>query len=387
MGRDQEERPLTLQDVAKRVDLSVATVGRALGGYGRVSTATRERVLQAAREMNYHPNAVARGMKEQRTRIIGLIVGNIRNAFFSTIVRAVEDTVSRHGFNVIVCNTDEDPKKELAHAKVLYERRVDGLVVAPTGSDDAKTVEEIGLYYGKQIPTVFVDRFMEGVDAPGVYSNNLEGGYEATRHLLALGHRRIGVIVGKRTLTTMADRIRGYHRALAESGIELDEALIVDAAEDADVGVQGGHAATQRLLRLRERPSALLAMNNLLVIGVLRALREVELRVPQDLSILTWDDFELASYLTPQLTVMDQPTYSMGALAAERLMSSLIEGGRPERLEVLLKPRLIVRESTARVDTGADAGAARSRRETDTLVTERAESCEVETTRRRSSDA
>ncbi len=344
-----KERAPTIEDVANHVELSVATVGRALGGYGRVSTSTRERVLQAARELNYHPNTIARGMKEQRTRTIGLVVGNITNPFFSTIVRAVEDTVSRYNLNVIVCNTDEDPQKELAHAKTLFERRVDGLIVSSTIFGDASAAKVAKTYYGKRIPTVFVDRAVNGIPAPAFLSDNVEGAYKATQHLLALGHRCIGVIVGKRALPTMAGRVQGYKNALSEFSVPFTEALVMDSAVDADVGVEGGYSMTRRLLQQQDRPSALLVMNNLLVVGTLKALKEAQLQIPQDLSLITWDDFELAEHLTPPLTLVDQPTYTMGSLAAEQLMKAVMQNMKLEPLEVVLKPRLIVRESTRAV--------------------------------------
>jgi DNA-binding LacI/PurR family transcriptional regulator len=353
VGKKQRKASPTLLDVAEHVKLSVATVGRALGGYGRVSATARAKVLKAAAELNYHPNAIARGMKEQRTKTIGLIVGNIMNPFFSTIVRAVEDTVSGQGFNVIVCNTDEEPAKELAHARNLYERRVDGLVIAPTVFDDPKVRENVKLYYGRQIPVVFVDRRMDDIEAPVVYTDNIEGAYQAAVHLLQLGHRRIGVVVGKRSLTTMSDRISGYLRGLNEAGIDSEERLIQDAAAYADVGVEGGYLATQRLLALPEPPTALLVMNNLLVLGALRALTEAKVKVPLDMSLITWDDFELAPLLPTPLSVVDQPTYTMGALAAERLLKGIAHNERPEGLEVVLKPKLLIRDSTARPRTAS----------------------------------
>lgn len=352
--KNLNERAPTIEDVAEHVQVSVATVGRALGGYGRVSAATKERVLQAARELNYHPNTIARGMKQQRTQTIGLMVGNITNPFFSTIVRAVEDTVSRHGLNVIVCNTDEDPQKELAHAKTLFERRVDGLIVSSTIFGNASATKVAKTYYGKRIPTVFVDRAIEGVCAPAFFADNFEGAYKATHHLLALGHRRIGVIVGKRSLPTMAGRIQGYRAALSDFGLTSFEALILDSAVDVDVGVEGGYAMTQRLLQLHDRPSALMVMNNLLVVGTLKALKEVGMMIPRDLSLITWDDFELAEHLTPPLTLVDQPTYTMGSLAAEQLMKAVTQDIKLEPLKVVLKPRLIVRESTAAVGAPAE---------------------------------
>ncbi len=346
MEQRKVQRAATLEDVAKHAKLSVATTGRALGGYGRVSVATKAKAQQAAQELNYHPNAIARGMKAQRTHTIGLIVGNILNPFFSIIVRAVEDTVSRQGFNVIVCNTDEDPEKELAHAKMLFERRVDGLIVSPTIFDNRRAASTVKLYYNKQIPTVFVDRNIAGITAPAVYSDNAEGGYLATKHLLGLGHRHIGVIVGKRSLTTMTGRIQGYQRALAEAGLACDDHLIIDAAENVDVGVKGGYSATRKMLEKNKKVTAILVMNNLLVVGTLHALKELGVNVPHDLSLICWDDFDLAEHLVPPLTVVDQPTYSMGSLAAEQLMRTITQSAPFQPLEVVLKPHLILRQST-----------------------------------------
>ncbi len=349
-------RAPTIEDVASHIQLSVATVGRALGGYGRVSEATKARVLQAARELNYHPNTIARGMKEQRTRTIGLIVGNIMNPFFSTIVRAVEDTVSRYGLNVIVCNTDEDPKKELAHAKILFERRVDGLIVASTVFGNSGALKQARNYYGKQIPTVFIDRPIRGISAPAFFSDNVEGAYQATKHLIDLGHRRIGVIVGKRSLPTMTSRVQGYEKALEEAGMEHDETIIMDSTTASDVGVEGGYFATQHLLEQQDPPTALLVMNNLLVVGTLKALKAACVQVPRDLSLITWDDFDLAEHLTPPLTIVDQPVYTMGSLAAEQLMKAVAQRTTLEPLEVVLKPRLILRESTGGISTVANVG-------------------------------
>ena len=351
-------RSPTIEDVANHVQLSVATVGRAIGGYGRVSAETKTRVLQAARELNYHPNTIARGMKEQRTRTVGLVVGNIMNPFFSIIVRAVEDTVSRYGLNVIVCNTDEDSEKELAHAKTLFERRVDGLIVASTVFGSTSALKLAKTYYGNQIPTVLIDRTVPGISVPTFSSDNTEGAYKATRHLCALGHTHIGVIVGKRSLPTMAERVQGYKDALGHANIAVDEALIIDSTVDADVGVRGGYAAAQQLFQQQNRPSALLVMNNLLVVGVLQALKEAKLQVPQDLSLIAWDDFELAEHLTPPLTVVDQPTYTMGSLAAEQLMKAVTQRNTLEPLEVILKPRLIIRGSTGVANNAADNGSA-----------------------------
>ena len=344
--KESRSRAPTLADVASQVGMSVSTVGRALGGYGRVSATTRDRIHRAARELGYHPNALARGMKARTTKTIGLIVGNIMNPFFGHITRAVEDTVSRYGFNVIVCNTDEDPEREIVHARALHERRVDGLIVSTTAFGDSEVSQAVKDFYQRLIPTVFVDRTLEDVDAPAVVSDNVDGAYLATKHFLELGHRNIGLVVGKRALSSMQGRIDGYRRALVEFGALVDDDCVVDAAEHANVGVEGGYAATQSLLE-RSDLTAILVANNLLVIGALRAIKERNLEIPTDLSVIAWDDFELSEHLTPPLTVVNQSTFAMGTLAAERLIGLLAGIGDRERLHVLLKPELVVRESTS----------------------------------------
>src|SRR6478672_600432 len=190
----------TLEDVAARAGTSVATAGRALGGYGKVAVATRERIIEAARQLNYHANALARGMKQRSSFTIGVIVGNICNPFFSTIVRAIETTFMRHGYKVIVCNTDENVDKELAHARVLFEHRVDGMIVSTTAGEDGKRCPAIKQIYEHRVPTVLIDRAVDGVKLPSVFADNVAAAHEATTHLLKEGYRRIGVVVGRRTL-------------------------------------------------------------------------------------------------------------------------------------------------------------------------------------------
>lgn len=344
MGASGEgRRPATLEDIARRLNLSVATVGRALGGYGSVASETRRQVLEAAEELNYHPNGLARGMKKQETRTIGMMVANICNPFFSTLVRAVEDTVRGRGYNVIVCNTDEDTAKEMAYARILHERRVDGMIVSPTFNQERKASKAVRHYYAEGVPTVFIDRKVAGVTVPCVRVDNVSGAYEATMRLLRLGHRRIGVIVGKASLTSMEERVDGYRRALAEAGLPYDEALVVDGE---DVGVEGGRVAAARLLERREgRPTALFILNQLLTTGALQVLHELGLAVPRDVAVIGWDDFELAPCLPSPLTVVSQPVYAIGAIAAERLLDIIAGRRESGQLEVVLKPELIVRKS------------------------------------------
>ena len=332
----------TLDDVARRAGISVATAGRALGGYGKVAAATRDRVLAAAQELNYHPNALARSMKQRSTFTIGLIVGNICNPFFARIVRAVATTVSRNGYRVIVCDTNENFETELDHAKKLLELRVDGIIVAPTPSETGALSRATMEIYARVL-TVFIDRAVKGAKIPTVVSDNLAAAHEATAHFIQLGHKRIGVVVGRWALDSMTSRIEGYRRALLENRITFDESLVGDAI---DVGVEGGYRATKTLLERNRRPTALIVMNNLLVIGALNALKEKGLMIPDDVALIGWDDFDAAPHLQTPLTVVEQPTHAIGSIAAEQLIKMRFNETVDPPLRIVLKSTLIVRKSS-----------------------------------------
>jgi DNA-binding LacI/PurR family transcriptional regulator len=333
----------TLEDVAQRAGTSVATAGRALGGYGKVAPATRDRILEAARELNYYANALARSMKQGSGLTIGLIVGNICNSFFSTVVRAIESTVIRHGYKVIVCNTDESIEMELIHARELMEHRVDGIIVSPTANEKGEVSRATKEIYGKQVRTVIFDRAVKGVKLPTVVSDNVTAANEATTHLINQGHRRIGVIVGRRTLDSMTGRVEGYRGALLEHRIKFDETLVVDGI---DVGVEAGYSAAKTLLDRNARPTAMIVLNNLLVLGALTAIKEKGLMIPQDIALIGWDDFDAAPHLQTPLTVVDQPAYSMGSIAAEQLMKMRSNEPTDASLHVVLKSKLVVRKSS-----------------------------------------
>jgi LacI family transcriptional regulator len=333
----------TLEDVAQRAGTSVATAGRALGEYGKVAAATRNRVVTAARELNYHPNALARSMKQRSTFTIGLIVGNICNSFFARIVRAVETALMRYDYKVIVCDSDESIENELDHARTLLERRVDGIIVSPTASETGELSRATKEIYGGRMLTVFIDRAVKGARIPTVVSDNVAAAHEATTHFIDLGHKRIGAIVGRRALDSMTGRIEGYRRALLERRITFDESLVVDAV---DVGVEAGYRATKKLLERNPRPTALLVLNNLLVIGALNALKEKGLMIPGDIALIGWDDFDAAPHLEKPLTVVEQAASSMGSIAAEQLMKMRSKETVDPSLHIVLKSTLIIRESS-----------------------------------------
>jgi DNA-binding LacI/PurR family transcriptional regulator len=333
----------TLDDVAKRAGTSVATAGRALGGYGKVAAATRERVLKAARQLRYRPNALARSMKQRSSLTIGVIVGNVCNPFFSVVLRAIEDTVGGHGYQVIMCNTDESIEKELAHARALLEHRVDGIILSPTAGENGEASLAAKEIYASGIPLVFIDRAVNGMKVPTVVSDNLSAAQEATTHLIEQGHQRIGIIVGRRALDTMSERIEGYRRALSKYQIGFDESLVVDAVH---VGVEGGYRATKHLLDLHVPPTALLVANSLLILGALNAIKEKGLTIPDNIAVIGWDDFYAAPHLQTPLTMVDQPAHAMASIAAEQLMKMLSDKPVDPSLHIILKSNFITRESS-----------------------------------------
>jgi DNA-binding LacI/PurR family transcriptional regulator len=337
----------TLEDVAQRAGTSVATAGRALGGYGKAASATRERVRRAARQLNYRPNALARSMKQRSSLTIGVIVGNVCNPFFSVILRAIEAAVTPHGYRVIVCNTDESIEKELAHARALLEHRVDGIIISPAAGEKGEASPAVKEIYASGVGTVFIDRAVKGMKVPTVVSDNVPAAEEATTHLIEQGHRRIGVVVGRRTLNTTLGRVEGYRRALSKYRIKFDESLVVDGK---DVGVEGGYAATRHLLDLSARPTALLVMNNLLVLGALNAIKEKGLTIPEGVALIGWDGFDAAPHLQTPLTIVDQPAHAMASIAAEQLMKMRSNEPVDPFLHIVLKSKFIIRESSVASD-------------------------------------
>jgi len=326
----------TLRDVARRARVSIATASRVLGGYGYASQRARERVLRAARALDYTPNAVARGMVKRRTHTIGVIVSDNANPFFAMVVRGVEDVLRGHGYAVMLCNTDEDPAKEDVYLRLLREKQVDGLLLAPSGLP----TPNLRLWLRAGLPLVLVDRRLAGVHADAALVDNKEGARSAVQHLIALGHRRIGMIGGPQQVFTGQERLTGYYEALRDAGIKPDSALV----RLGDFKQHSGHRLAQEFIRMRPRPTALFVANNLMTIGAVMALKEMGVAIPGEMAVVGFDDMEWASILTPRLTAVAQPAHMLGTSAAQLFLQRLEHPDRPQQ-EIILKTRLVIRES------------------------------------------
>ncbi len=330
----------TLKDVARRAGVSVATAARVLGGYGYASPRTRERVLRAARQLDYTPNALARGMVKKRTHAVGVIVSDNANPFFAAVVRGVEDVLRRHGYAVILCNSDENPEKEDLYLRVLREKQVDGLLLAPSG----QAGPQLRRWLRAGLPLVLVDRRLEGVRADAAVVDNVEGARTAVSHLISLGHRRIGIISGPARVFTGRERLAGYLAALEAAGLRPDPALI----REGDFKQDSGYRLAREFLEMKRPPTALFVANNLMTVGAMLALKEAGVRIPQELAVVGFDDMDWAPILTPALTAVAQPAYALGTSAATLLMQRLEDPARPVQ-EVVLKTHLVVRESCGAV--------------------------------------
>jgi len=329
----------TIKDVANRAGVSTMTVSRVINGSGYASPATRARVEQAVAELGYVPNAVARHLRSRRTKTLALVMSDITNPFFTTIARGVEDAAAGRGYAVMFANTDESESEEMEYLRMLAERQIDGVLLVPAGGSG----EPYRLMRARSIPVVVLDRRVSVRQLDEVRCDSEAGAHDLVQHLTGLGHTRIGVITGRRNISTSIDRVAGYERALTEAGIDVDPGLI----RYDSFSLAAGYDRARELLAIAPPVTAIFAANNFIAFGALRALREANIAVPRDMSLVTFDDLPEGWHDDPFLTVLAQPAYDVGRRAAELLLDRLDGTGRSKRVVVILPGELIVRRSTA----------------------------------------
>ena len=327
---------VTLQDVASLAGVSQATAGRALGGYGTISEDSRQRVEQAATKLGYRTNAVARALASGTTKSIGLVIGDIENPFFATVARGLSDVVQEAGYTVVLANADENWDMERQALEVFDTRSVDGLVVAPAPGSDASSIEKLG----NRIPLVVIDRDLPGLDVDSVLVDNVAGAASATRHLVNLGHREIGLVTEPPVISSVRERIQGYEQVLEENGLATSPSLRAEGTPR----LEGGLLAATELLNSPDRPHAIFATTNTMTAAVLAAAAELGLKIPEDLSLVGFDDSEWMRLVSPPITVVRQPVYALGQ-ATGRLLNDRINGWTGDPKQLRLKTELVVRES------------------------------------------
>ena len=329
-----------MRDVAARAGVSVATVSRALAGSPRVAPAVQERVRRAADDLGYLPNRLPSNLRSKGVRILALVVGNVRNAYFPELIDGCLGAANDAGYPLIFGDSNEDPEREREILHQLAGERVAGVALASAdgSSTGAHRLFDLG------IPVVAVDRRLVDHVVDTVTVDSERGVHAAMTHLISLGHRRIGLLAGPTSLSTMTEREAGYHRALLDAGIEADPALIVRG----DLTQGTASALAPQLLRLDRPATAIVTTNDLSTIGTLRALRSLGVRVPDDVSVIGFDDIVGADLFDPPLSTITQPVFAIGRRAIQLLVRRVTTAAAPVE-EVSLEPRLVLRGSTALV--------------------------------------
>lgn len=326
----------TIQDVATRAGVAPITVSRVLNNSGYVSQKTRLRVEHAAKELNYVPNSLASSLRSNRTNILALLLADISNPFWTTVARGVEDIANQQGYSVILCNTDEKASKQEEYIRVLLRRRVDGFLLVPTtaATESIRTIQQ------QQVPVVLLDRAIPGLAIDTVRGDTYGSAYKLTEHLIALGHHRIAVLAGPKYISTSTERVTAVQTALQDTGLGIDSDLILYG----EFAMESGYAMARQVFT--EAPSAIVAGNNFIAAGVGQYLREINLRVPEDISVVCFDDLPTAWASEPFLTVAVQPAYEIGRRAAEVLLQRLDGTMKGPAQDHKLPVEIIIRSST-----------------------------------------
>jgi DNA-binding LacI/PurR family transcriptional regulator len=339
----------TLSDIAAKSGVAAMTVSRVVNGTGYVSEETRKKVLTAVKEMNYRRNGLARNLKRQRTETVGLVLGDISNPFATELANAVRESLSSRGYNLFICISEHSAKEDIAAFESLADHNVDGIIVATRSNKEGD--ERLAGIADSNMCIVTVGRDFQHSSVDHISADNLTGGYEATQHLIDLGHKRIGFIGAAFENRSGLKRLQGYVDALEKHGIQVDERLITGRAGSAS-NVPGysteriGYEGMKRLLSLPQRPTAVFARNDFTAVGAMTAIKEAGLSIPKDIAIVGYDDTPLAIHTVPQLTTVRQPMRLQGQLAAEMLLERIASGVVKKRRERFLDCELIVREST-----------------------------------------
>ena len=326
-----------MKDVARLAGVSTSTVSHVINNNRFVSDSVRDKVMAAVEQLNYAPSALARSLKLNQTRTIGMLVTASNNPFYAEVVRGVERSCYERGYSLILCNTEEDAARMNRSMETLLQKRVDGLLLMCT-ENHRPSQDALSRY--PSLPIVMMDWAPFDGDSDLIQDNSLLGGDMATQYLIDRGHTRIACIAGPLDKTPSRLRLEGYHAAMARAGLDVAEGYVITS----DFEFGGGFTAMQQLLALTPRPQAVFVGNDAMAVGAYQALYQSGLRIPQDMALVGYDDIELARYMTPPLTTIHQPKDELGELAIDVLIHRMADPGQKQQ-RVQLTPELVVRGS------------------------------------------
>lgn len=328
-----------IRDVAMAAGVSVSTVSRVLSGTIPVSEQARLKVLAAVKELDYHPNPMAQGLKGQSLKTLALIIPNVRNLVFPAAIKGIEDTARRFGYTLILCNTDEDHEREMIYIRNLRRRFIDGFIIS-TARDNCCQFDDL---LRERFPMVFLIRHPGtlGNDTHSVILDNVDGGYQAVKYLIEKGHRQIALINGDLDITLYRHRFDGYKKAFLEAGLQWDERLVIHGIS----GWEESYRVMKEFIEGGIVPDAVFATNDPKAIGVYRAIKDCNLSIPGDISVIGFDNSDISAFLDPPLTTVAQPFYEMGSAACKKLIALIEKKKRNGPKTELLPAHLVIRQS------------------------------------------
>jgi DNA-binding LacI/PurR family transcriptional regulator len=333
--------PATIKDLAKALNLSASTVSRALRDHPDISPATKKRVVSLAQELNYHPNTIAQSLQNQKTKTIGVIVPEIKQPFFASVINGIEKLAYASGYTIIVCQSNETYEREVLYTRTLGSHRVAGLLVSLSRStqnlDHFKVLQQHG------VPIVFFDRVSDNIAASQVVVDDYQGAFTAVEHLISSGYKRIAHLAGPKNLSISKNRLKGYRDALENGRLPYDETLVVYGGLDDTDGVIG----IQKLLNLDSLPDAVFAVNDPVATGAFMTIKEHGFKIPGDIALVGFSNTNVSYLLDPPLTTVEQPCYEIGQTAAQLLLEQISHQEESFTPQVkVLKTHLIIRSST-----------------------------------------
>ncbi len=328
-------KKVTILDIAEKAGVSKATVSMVLNKRDKnISRDTRNRILQLAKDMNYIPNSLARGLNTNKTETIGIIIPDITNPFFSEMARAIEDMASNMGYNVIFCNSDNEITKENKYVKLLVSKLVDGVVFIPGG----KSFDNLQILINNNVPFVLADRYVEGYESfYGVYCQNKLGITKAVDYLVNKGRKRIAFVRGPHSVETSTQRLEGYTETMKKYGL-FNEKFIFEN----EFTLDGGIETTRKILEFKENIDAIIYSSDIMAFGGIKELIKKGFKIPKDISVIGYDNIEMSEFIEPELTTVSQPIYEMGKRACQ-LLINIVNGNETDQKQIYYEPTLIVR--------------------------------------------
>lgn len=335
-------KDVTIYDIAEVLSISPATVSRGLKDHPGLRKDTKKRIVETARKMGYQQNTFASNLRRKRTNTIGVIIPRLNSYFMSTVIAGMEKVANNAGYNLIIAQSQEQFKKEIAGVTTMYNSRVDGLLVSL--SYDTKNTEHFDTIRKKQIPLIFFDRVTDYPNCTSVVIDNVKAGYDATMHLIQQGCKRIAHVGGSLNRNVYADRLAGQRKAMAEKGLTYDPNLLISN----NLSDKEGADAAQRILKMQHRPDGIFTANDTSGVAIMRELKQAGVRIPEDIAIVGFNNDPISSVIEPQLTTIHYPGEEMGEVAATTLINRLKDVPAPPLNTIVLRHELIVRQSSLR---------------------------------------